>query len=90
MSFLSAWVFLRNRLVSRSFVILFVAATNMYLFDVFIEAYAKNTVSIELQYYVSAVFGRGIVVSIYIAGILEALGLSVLIGYIVAWLRKRS
>lgn len=90
MSFLSAWVFLRNRLVSRSFVILFVAATNMYLFDVFIEAYAKNTVSIELQYYVSAVFGRGIVVSIYIASILEALGLSVLIGYIVAWLRKRS
>ncbi len=90
MSFLSAWVFLRNRLVSRSFVILFVAATNMYLFDVFIEAYAKNTVSIELQYYVSAVFGRGVVVSIYIAAILEALGLSVLIGYIVAWLRKRS
>lgn len=90
MSFLSAWVFLRNRLVSRSFVILFVAATNMYLFDVFIEAYAKNTVSIELQYYVSAVFGQGVVVSIYIAAILEALGLSVLIGYIVAWLRKRS
>lgn len=90
MSFLSAWVFLRNRLVSRSFVILFVAATNMYLFDVFIEAYAKNTVSIELQYYVSAVFGQGVVVSIYIAAILEALGLSVLIGYNVAWLRKRS
>jgi hypothetical protein len=90
MSFLGAWVFLKNRLTSRSFVLLFVAATNMYLFDVFAEAYAKNTVSTALQERISSVFGHGYVVSIYLAAVLEALGLSVLVGYIVARVRKRS
>jgi hypothetical protein len=90
MSWLSAWAFLKNRLVSRSFVLLFVAATNMYLFDVFTDAFAKNTLSIELQERVASVFGQGLVVSIYLAAVLEALGMSVLIGYIVSWLRRKA
>ena len=85
---LSAWSSLKNRLVSRSFVILFVVATNMYLFDVFLEAYAKNSLSIEMQQRIASVFGHGMLVSIYLASVLEALGLSLLVGYIVSKLRK--
>lgn len=88
MSFFNAWTFLRNRLVSRTFVSLFVFATNMYLFDVFIDAYAKNNLSIYLQQRIYEVFGHGVIVSIYLAAVLEALGLSVLIGYIISKLRK--
>ena len=87
---LNAWFVLRNRLVSRSFVTLFVVLTNLYLFDVFLEAYAKNTLSLELQQQISAVFGHGIVVSIYLASILEGLVLSAVAGYVVARLRSRK
>lgn len=90
MSWLSAWVFLKNRLVSRSFVIMFVAATNMYLFDVFAEAYAKNTVSVEFQERIASVLGQGLIMSIYLGAVLEALGLSVLVGYVFSKLRKKS
>ncbi|MDH2899764.1 MAG: hypothetical protein PXY39_02220 [archaeon] len=90
MSWLSAWVFLKNRLVSRSFVIMFVAATNMYLFDVFAEAYAKNTVSVEFQERIASVLGQGLIMSIYLGAVLEALGLSVLVGYVLSKLRKKS
>lgn len=90
MSWLSAWLLLRSRLASHSFVFLFVIATNMYLFDVFMEAYAKNTLSLELQERISSIFGRGLVVSIYLAAVLEALGLSILVGYIVTWIRKSN
>jgi hypothetical protein len=89
MSWFSAWAYLRNRLVSRTFVILFSVATNMYLFDVFVDAYAKNNLSIELQQKIYQVFGHGVIVSIYLAAVLEALGLSVLIGYIVSKLTKK-
>jgi hypothetical protein len=88
MSWFSAWTFLRNRLVSRTFVILFVFATNMYLFDVFVDAYARNNLSIYLQQRIYEVFGHGVIVSIYLGAVLEALGLSVLIGYIISKLRK--
>ena len=81
---------MKNRLTSRSFVFLFVAATNMYLFDVFAEAYAKNTISAQFQERIASVFGQGLVMSIYLGAVLEALGLSVLIGYIVAWLKRRT
>ena len=87
---LNAWLVLRNRLVSRSFVTLFVVLTNLYLFDVFLEAYAKNTFSLELQQQISAVFGHGIVISIYLASVLEALVVSAVAGYVVARLRSKK
>ena len=87
---LNAWVFLKDRLVSRSFVTLFVVATNLYLFDVFVAAYAKNTLSLELQQRVSAVFGHGIIVSIYLASVLEGLVASVFLSFIVARLHHKK
>ena len=69
---------------------MFVAATNMYLFDVFAEAYAKNTVSVEFQERIASVLGQGLIMSIYLGAVLEALGLSVLVGYVLSKLRKKS
>ena len=87
---LNAWLILRNRLVSRSFVTLFVVVTNLYLFDVFLEAYAKNTLSVELQQNISAIFGHGLVVSIYLASVLEGLMLSAVAGYVGARLHSKK
>ena len=69
---------------------MFVAATNMYLFDVFAEAYAKNTVSVEFQERIASVLGQGLIMSIYLGAVLEALGLSVLVGYVFSKFRKKS
>lgn len=60
---------------------MFVAATDLYLFDVFAEAYAKNTVSVEFQERIASVLGQGLIMSTYLGVVLEALGLSVLVGY---------
>jgi hypothetical protein len=88
MSWLNAWTFLKGRLVSRTFVVLFAVATNMYMFDVFADAYARNNLSLELQQKIYQVFGHGVIVSIYLAAVIEALGLSVLISFIISKLRK--
>jgi hypothetical protein len=69
---------------------MFVSATNMYLFDVFVAAYSKNSVSLQFQERIASVTGQGLIMSIYIGAVLEALGLSVLIGYIAAWIKKRA
>ncbi len=69
---------------------MFAAATNMYLFDVFVEAYAKNSLSLEFQARIASVVGQGLITSIYLAAVLEALGLSVLINYVLSKLRNKS
>lgn len=75
--------FLRDRLVSRSFVILFTLATNLYLFDVFLEEYAKNSFSIELGVKMGTIFfGNTFVTTIYLLALLEAFGLSIFCGYV--------
>jgi hypothetical protein len=84
-----AWVFLRDRFVSRSFVTLFVVATNFFLFDVTLEAYAKNTLSLSLQQQIASVFANGIVVGIYLGSVLEALVLSIAVGYITSMVQKK-
>ena len=87
---MSAWVQLRNRLISRSFIILFTVATNFYLLDVFLEAYAKNALPSQIQQQITNVFGHGMVVSIYLGSVFEALFLSGLIGFIMARTGKKK
>lgn len=84
-----AWVILRDRLVSRSFVTLFVVATNFFLFDVILEAYAKNTMSLSLQQEISSVFAHGIVVIIYLGSVIEAFVLSTVAGYVTSRVQKK-
>ena len=89
LSLQGAWVLLRNRLISRSFIVLFVVATNLYLFDVFLAAYARNTLPFEAQEKIYSMFGGGKLGEIYVASVLDALVVSSFVGYVVSRMRAR-
>ncbi len=77
-------------MASRSFIGLFALSTSVYLFDLFVQAYAKSTHSLELQTKISQIFGQGMITDIYLAAVAEALGLSMLVGFGASRLRGKK
>jgi hypothetical protein len=86
-SLLGAYAFLKDRLASRSFLVLFGISTSLFLFDVFLLAYARVYLSASVQEKAYSVFGQWMLVGVYLGSILEALMLSSLLGYFVTKLR---
>jgi hypothetical protein len=67
------------------------AATGLYLFDLGVEAYAQNTHSLPLENAVNQIFGPGMitVTAVYLGALLEALGLSIMLGYAASKIRGK-
>jgi hypothetical protein len=87
---LSAWLLLRNRLVSPSFIVLFAFATNIYLLDVFLAAYSRNHLPPNIQSQVSDLLGHGMIVGVYLGSVFEALFISAIAGFLVSRIRNRK
>lgn len=83
MSLNGCMTFLRGRLSSKTFLGLFCLITSLFIFDEFVESYILSSVPLVVEQQVSWIFvGQGVLALIYVGAIAEALGLSVLVGFI--------